>query len=353
MSGRARILIVDDEPFNVDYLEQELADLGYETLSASDGQQAVELVRRERPDLVLLDVMMPVMDGFTACRILKDDEDTRLTPIVIMTALDRVEDRVRGIEAGADDFLTKPVDDRELVARIQTTLRLKQTMDRKLGDAGRLRDHYARFVPEPIRRLAVSDPQAPGLGEKVEEDVTVLFGDVTGYTRLSEQLPAEHLNALVERYFSAFLDRIREAEGDINETAGDGFMAIFQGGEPAPHAARAVEAALALVAIARDLAQGSQDPPLELHFGIASGTALVGATRFAGSRGERWTFTASGPVTNLARRLVDEARAGQVVVSPETARRIAGLYQLESLGPRQLKNLSAPVEAHRVLGSAR
>jgi len=352
VAERARILIVDDEPFNVDYLEQELEDLGYDTLSASNGQEAVELVRRERPDLVLLDVMMPVMDGFTACQLLKEDEDTRLIPIVIMTALDSVDDRVRGIEAGADDFLTKPVDDRELVARIQTALRLKEAMDRKLGDAGRLRDQFAKFVPEPLRRAAAADPNAPELGEKVQEDVTVLMGDVSGYTRLSEQLPVELLNALVERYFSAFLDRIREGGGEINETTGDGFMAIFQTDDPAPHAARAVETALALLEITSDLGRDSQDTPLQLHFGLASGTALVGATRFAGSRGERWTFTASGPVTNRSKRLVDVARAGQIVVGPETARRIAGQYRLESLGPQKLKNLSEPVEAHRLLGPA-
>ena len=350
MAERACILIVDDEPFNVDYLEQELEDLGYDTLSAANGEEAVELVRRERPDLVLLDVMMPVMDGFTACRILKEDEDTRLTPIVIMTALDSVDDRVRGIEAGADDFLTKPVDDRELVARIQTALKLKAAVDRKLDDAGRLRDQFAKFVPEPLRRAAAADPDAPDLGEKVEQDVTVLFGDVSGYTRLSEQIPVERLNALVERYFSAFLDRIREGGGEINEMTGDGFMAIFQGDEPAPHAVRAVGTALSLLSIAGELGRDTREIALDFHFGAASGTALVGATRFAGTRGERWTFTASGPVTNLASRLVDVARLGQVVVGPETARRIAGEFRLESLGPQTLRNISEPVEAHLLVG---
>src|SRR5918996_6398403 len=118
MTRPSKILIVDDEPFNVDYLEQELEDLGYETVSATNGQEALEKVATEAPDLILLDVMMPVMDGFTVCRILKDHEETRLIPIVIMTALDAAEDRVKGIKAGADDFLTKPVHEEELLARI-------------------------------------------------------------------------------------------------------------------------------------------------------------------------------------------------------------------------------------------
>src|SRR5205809_4087647 len=134
MTERARILIVDDEPFNVDYLEQELEDLGYETVCAANGQEALQKVAAEAPDLILLDVMMPIMDGFTVCRILKENEETRLIPIVIMTALDGIDDRIKGIEAGADDFLTKPVNPRELIARIQTTLKLKHTVDRKLGE---------------------------------------------------------------------------------------------------------------------------------------------------------------------------------------------------------------------------
>ena len=114
----------------MDYLEQVLEELGYDTVSAANGQEALEHVAAAAPDLILLDVMMPVMDGFTVCRVLKEHEDTRLIPIIIMTALDAVEDRVQGIKAGADDFLTKPVHEEELLARIETALKLKHTVDR-------------------------------------------------------------------------------------------------------------------------------------------------------------------------------------------------------------------------------
>src|SRR5512145_1157670 len=197
----SKILIVDDEPFNVDYLEQELEDLGYVTVSARNGQEALEKVAMEAPDLILLDVMMPIMDGLTVCRLLKEDNETRLIPIVIMTALDGIDDRIKGIEAGADDFLTKPVNQRELLARIQTTLRLKHTVDQKLSELRRVKDHYAKFVPEAVKRLVAANPEAPELA-KHERDVSVLFLDISGYTRLSEQLPPEVLNRLVERYFS-------------------------------------------------------------------------------------------------------------------------------------------------------
>ena len=192
MSERAKILIVDDEPFNVDYLEQELEDFGYDTISATNGQEALAQVAAENPDLILLDVMMPLMDGFTVCRILKEHEDTRLIPIVMMTALGDIEDRIKGIEAGADDFLTKPVDDRELRARLHTTLRLKATVDRKLGELRRIKEHFAKFVPETVKRLVAANPEAPELAKR-ECDVTVLFLDISGYTRLRScfKIPVE------------------------------------------------------------------------------------------------------------------------------------------------------------------
>jgi class 3 adenylate cyclase len=345
---RAKILIVDDEPFNVDYLEQELEDFGYDTVSAAHGEEALEKVATEAPDLILLDVMMPRMDGFTVCRRLKEHEETRLIPIVMMTALGEVEDRIKGIEAGADDFLTKPVNDRELLARIQTTLRLKATVDRKIGELSRIKDHFSKFVPEAVKRLVAANPEAPALA-KHERDVTVLFLDISGYTRLSEQLPPEILNALVERYFSTFLDRIHDAGGDINETAGDGFMAIFQDPE---HAITAVDTALALLAATNTLNTENRQHPLTVHMGINSGPALVGSTRFEGMRGARWTFTASGPVTNIAARLADLATSGELLIGPETARRIGDRYRLQRYGLERLKNIDAPVEVYSLVRDA-
>jgi len=298
------------------------------------------------------------MDGFTACKLLKEDEDTRLIPIIIMTALDRVEDRIQGIEAGADDFLTKPVNDRELLARIQTALKMKAVVEQKVNQVSRLRDHFAKFVPEPVKRLATADPDAPELSTKVERDVSVLMLDVSGYSRLSEQLPTTQLKDLVERYFPAFLDRIREADGDINETAGDGFMALFMDAEDgAPedgpsHVVRAVDTALDLLTTTQRLNAEIAQTPLGVHIGTNSGPALVGSTRFEDARGARWTFTASGTVTNIAARLVGVASDGQIVIGPQIRQGVGDRYELESVGEKQLKNLSEPIEVHRVLGPA-
>lgn len=353
MAERSRILIVDDEPFNVDYLQQEVEDLGHETITAANGEEALTKVAAEPPDLILLDVMMPVMDGFTVCRILKENEKTRLIPIVFMTALASVEDRIKGIEAGADDFLTKPVDERELKARIETALRLKQAMDRKVDRLRRVSDHYAKFVPEAVKRLVAANPEAPKLAKR-ELDVSVLFLDISGYTVLSEMLPQDVVNALVERYFSAFLDDINDAGGDISGTTGDGLMAIFQ--EPGPqnsnpshHAMLAVDTALKLFTTTDVLNRENNVQPIALHMGLNSGLALVGTTRYEGRRGTRWTFTADGPVINLAARLAGIAEAGQIIVGPETARRVAGRCSLQKLGRERLKNIAEPIDIHCVV----
>ena len=186
-AGGHRILIVDDEPLNVDYLQQELEELGYDTMSARDGQEALECVATDPPDLILLDILMPVMDGFEVCRALKGDDSTRLIPIVIMTTLDGIDDRIKGIEAGADDFLTKPVNQRQLIARLQTSLRLKHTVDRKLRELRQIKDHFAKFIPESVKRLVAENPEAPEL-DKRERDVSVLFVDISGYSRLTERV---------------------------------------------------------------------------------------------------------------------------------------------------------------------
>jgi DNA-binding response OmpR family regulator len=350
MVKRSKILIVDDEPFNVDYLEQELEDLGYETASAKNGQEALQRVAAEAPDLILLDVMMPVMDGFTVCRTLKGNDETRLIPIVIMTALDGIEDRIKGIEAGADDFLTKPVNLRELMARIQTTLKLKHTVDRKISELCRVKDHFSKFVPEAVKRLVAANPEAPELAKR-ERDVSALFLDISGYARLSERLTPEVLNTLVERYFSTFLDRIHEGGGDINETAGDGFMAIFQEDDVQRHAIKASDTALALLAATNALNRENREHPLSIHMGVNSGLALVGSTRFEGSRGTRWTFTASGPVTNLAARLAAAAGADQILAGPETVRRLGDRYRLERLSRERLKNITEAIDIYRLLGT--
>jgi DNA-binding response OmpR family regulator len=348
MAHPLKVLVVDDEPDIVRYLEHVLRRLGYEAIGAANGAEALEKAVNDPPDLVLLDVMMPIMDGFAVCRALRDREATRLVPVIVMTALGGVDNRVKLLEHGADEVLTKPVDERELIARIQSALARKRHVDQRLGEVARVRDHFAKFVPDAVKRLVAANPDAPELA-KQERDVSVLFVDISGYSRLAERVAPAELNALVERYFGRFLDRITEAGGDINETSGDGFMAIFQDGDPVAHSVRAVNAALMLLALTEALNQHERENPIAIHIGINSGPALVGSTRLEGRRGTRWTFTASGMVTTLAARLAAAAGDGEILAGPETVRRLEGRYRLERVGRERLKNLTDPIEVHRII----
>ncbi|MFO1059039.1 MAG: response regulator [Dongiaceae bacterium] len=347
MSEPATILIVDDDPFNRDILVQKLEGLGYRPIEARNGREALERVAQGAPSLVILDVLMPVMDGFETCRRLKSDDRTQLVHVVMMTALHAIDDRVRGFEAGADEFLTKPVDDRELQARIRAALRARRAVDAALRQVVQVRDHYAKFVPDVVRRLVAANPAAPEL-EKREQDAAYLFADISGYTALSATMPADALSRLVERYFSAFLDRIRAFEGDISSTAGDGLLAIFHQADPAGHSRKAAETALALMAATAELNAAGDGPPIAVHIGLSSGTAAVGSTKFEGLRDVRWVYTAEGFVANLGARLAGLAKAGEILVCPESARRLAGRFSLTPLGPQRLRSVTDLVEVSRL-----
>jgi class 3 adenylate cyclase len=228
--------------------------------------------------------------------------------------------------------------------QLEETLRRVQLLEA-------VKEHLSRFVPRSVRRLIESAPETPDL-EKHERDVTVMFLDIAGYTRLSEQVTVEEMNRLVEYYFSSFLDDIHRHQGDVTEMTGDGLMLLFQHPEPDRHALGAVETAVAIrekvAATNRDMADRLR--PLVINIGVNSGPALVGSFRFEGLSGTRWTYTASGPAVNLAARLSGLARDGDILVGPETARRVEARFRLESLGAQRLKNVAQPVEVFRVLG---
>jgi len=292
--------------------------------------------------------MMPVMDGFKTCSILKASDETRFIPVIIMTALDAVEDRVKGIKAGADDFLTKPVDERELLARIETSLRLKEAMDRKVSSLQRLSDHFAKFAPSAVRDLVAQNPEKPDFA-KQERDASILFLDISGYSHLAELLPLSTLSELVERYFSAFLDEVAERGGDVNETMGDGFMAVFQQQDLTKNAVAAAETALGLLTATARLNQESKEQAIEVHIGISSGVTLVGSTQFHGRRGNRWVFSASGRQVNVAARLAGVAQSGQILLSSGTKERLWGKYFIESVGAQKLKNIAEEIEAFQLI----
>ena len=349
----ARLLVVDDNENNRDIVSRLLEREGYAVATAEDGAAALEQIKAQPPDLVLLDVMMPVMDGIEACQRIKDDPDSRLIPVVIMTALDQVDDRVRGIQAGADDFLTKPVNRGELLARIQTSLRLKQTVDTKLDRLRGAQEYLARFVPQSVIRQLEENPDAPEL-EQTDQDMSAMFVDVSGYTKLSESM-RQTADFMVEKYFSRYLDAIHSHGGDVTETSGDGLMVVFPGNDPSEHAISATQAALEILQKTQALNEQLKGifDPISVHIGINSGIALIGPSKYEGASGVRWTYTALGPAVNLAARIAGVAEGGMICVGPETTRRIEGQFTTEEIGKRQLKNVKGEVMIYRVLEESR
>lgn len=213
-----------------------------------------------------------------------------------------------------------------------------------------VKSNLAKFVPETVKTMVEDAEDAEALFQKRDRDLTVMFADMTGYTRLSAQLPIEEVNHIIERYFGAFLDEILKHGGDVNETAGDGLMVLFQDDDPARHARAAVSAALGIQRITRQInaereAEGGD--PVGMHIGINSGTASVGATKISGGVGMRWTYTASGPVTNVAARI--GALGEEVAITAATRERLGEGYRVEEIGPQPLKNVHEPVMVFRVL----
>jgi len=240
---------------------------------------------------------------------------------------------------------------------LATALENLQASRQKLELLEQLKDELSKFVPDAVKDLLERDPSATTL-EKRTEEVSVLFLDIAGYTRLSEQLEAKRLNQLVQTYFSSFLEIIRAHHGDVNETAGDGLMVIFQrsnraepGRPDEDHALNATRAAFVIQARTLELNEEYSGvfPAIQLHMGINTGQALLGATKLGGAGSQRWTFTATGPTTNLAARFAGSAEGGDIVVGPVTAERIKTRFVLEALGEKSFKNVSEPLAVYRVI----
>jgi DNA-binding response OmpR family regulator len=349
MDTDTKILMTADDEQTANIFRAILRSQGYNPIPIRSGEEAFCLAQLEPLDLIILDVALRGMDGIEICRRLKAEEKTWLIPVIIVTALDQEEARVRGIEAGAADFLIKPIHRQELIARVRTALEVKKVVDRKFGALLSITNHLAKFVPIAVRRVIEENPEAPRL-EKREEDLSVLFVDVSGYTNLSQRIAQEQITTLIERYFSHFLDCIHEEGGDIAEMAGDGIMALIRSSDPQEHARKAARAALKILEVTHRLNREHPDAgtPMAVHMGLNSGRAGVGPIRLEGALGNRWTFTASGPVTNLAARLADAATPGTILVGPQTARRIGAEFTLEQIDIGELKNLAEKGEGYRL-----
>jgi len=363
------ILVVDDNADNRDIVEASLGSRGYATATAADGEAALAVARERLPDLVLLDVMMPKLDGFEVCRRLKGDAALPFLPVVLLTARTGLEDVVEGLEAGADEYLTKPVDHAALVARVRSMLRIKaqhdlieaqraeiaawnRTLERRVAEQLEQLERLARlrrFVAPQVADVIMATG-GEALLESHRREVAVLFCDLRGFTAFAEQAsPAEVMRVLGE-YHERVGSLIHRHEGTLERFAGDGLMVLFN--DPVPCAepeTRAVVLALdvrdQVGALAADWR--SRGFALGCGIGIASGWATLGRVGFAG----RSDYSAIGSVTNLAARLCAEAKDGQVLVSAAVREAVRSTARSTCLGTRSLKGFQVPVpvfEVHRL-----
>jgi class 3 adenylate cyclase len=373
------ILVVDDDDEVHQITRLALQHVRFEdqplmVLSAHSGREALELLgHHDDIALILLDVVMETDDaGLRVARDIREVLHNEAVRIVLRTgqpgqAPERdvivnydINDYKTKTELTATKLFTAVITGIRAFRHIITIQRIAeenarlyanlQTAVEKVTLLEQAKTHLSKFVPQSVQRLVDTNPDALAL-DKHETDVSVLFLDIAGYTKLSEALDQDKVSYLVERYFSSFLDDIYANHGDINETAGDGLMIIFQDADAATHAVQAAWTALAIRNKTAQINAGHQGTydPVQVNIGINSGLASVGSSKFEGLAGARWTYTASGAVTILAARLATFATEGAVVIGPETARRIQDRFQLDALGVHPLRNISEPVPLFRLV----
>ena len=368
MTASATILVVDDTPANVKLLADLLTVKGYAVTTAASGAEALEKIATASPDLVLLDVVMPGMSGYEVCRRLREDRAHGILPVVLVTALDPAQERVKGLEAGADDFLTKPINQAELLARVRSLLRIKtlydtvetqaaqlaewnRTLERRVEEQVGQLDRLSRlkrfFSPQLAELIVTGGAEDPLRTHR--RDVTVVFLDLRGYTAFAESAEPEEVMAVLREYHAAMGTLVLAHEGTLERFAGDGMMVFFNDPVEVPNPEeRAVRMALAMRDRVTQLAEAWGRRGYELHMGVglSKGYATIGAIGFEG----RWDYGAIGTVTNLAFRLCGEARPGQVLATQRVVSAVEPLVQVEGLGDLSLKGFSRPVPTFNLLG---
>jgi adenylate cyclase len=367
------ILVVDDVPDNVEILQLRLESQGYAVISAGDGEAALLIIRDQLPDLVLLDIQMPKLDGIATVKELKADDSLPFIPVILVTARADAKDVVAGLDAGADDYLTKPVDQAALVARVRAMLRIKALHDTVQEQARRLEDQAGelalwnkeletrvqaqlgeiermgvlkRFLAPQLAELIVSRGDESIL-DTHRRDIVIVFCDLRGFTSFAEIGEPEEVRDLLREYHDALGPLVNRSEGTLDHFSGDGIMVFFNDPLPCPDPAeRAVKMAVEMREAVQNLKAGWRRRGHEIGFGIgiAQGYATLGQIGFA----DRVHYTAIGTVCNLASRLCDQATDGQILISKRVAAAVDGHVQLEEIGDLALKGLSQAVAVFNV-----
>jgi adenylate cyclase len=367
MDDEPVVLVVDDQAANIRLLDAVLSPRGYRVLTATSGEEALAMLRDEQPHVVLLDIMMPGMDGYEVCRRLREDPATAYLPVVMITASD-TQEKVRAIEAGADDFVTKPFDQAELLARVRSLVRVKRyhdTIERQAAELERwnreLEDRVQtqlaaleratrlrRFLAPQMAELIIDSGDESFL-ESHRREIVVVFCDLRDFTAFAESAEPEELTAVLREYHAALGDLVSRFEGTLERFTGDGLMVVFNDPLPCEDAdLRAIRMAVAMRTRVRDLAESWSRQGHDLGFGIgvAQGYATLGRIGLEG----REEYTALGTVVNLAARLCAAAKPWQILVSQRVLTGIEELVVHSSAGDLELNGFSRPIRAFDIKG---
>jgi adenylate cyclase len=367
-----RILAVDDVQTNLEILKVRLEAHGYEVTTAADGEEALARVREFEPDLVLLDIMMPKLDGISVLKQLKQDAAERFIPVILVTAKSDTRDLVNGLEAGGDDYITKPFEQAALLARVRSLLRTKELHDTVRQQAAKLKEQaetlsnmnqtleqrvakqlaeidriarLRRFLAPQVAQMIASSEEPEAVLASHRREVTVMFCDLRGFTAFTESSEPEEVLGVLHEYHENLGRLIFQYEGTLDRFAGDGIMVVFNDPIPvADHIERAVQLALEMHDQVDRLAQQWRRLGHTLGFGvgIATGYATLGQIGFE----QRREYTAIGSVINLASRLCDEALPGQVIISQRAFSAVEPHVEAAPIGDLNLKGFAKPVAAY-------
>jgi adenylate cyclase len=340
MDQKPKVLIVDDELFNVDYLEQELEDLNYDTVSAGNGQEALEKLHSESPDLVLLDIMMPIMDGFAVLSHMKVDSKLRDIPVIIISAMNDLQSMVKGIKQGAEDYLPKPFEPVLLRARISSSLEKK-----------RLRDEHRRLIRTFADKEVAEELMSKGfsLGGK-HTTITSMFTDIRNFTTITEANDPADVIDLINQYYFIVIETVQQHGGNVNQLQGDGLMSFF--GAPVfypDHAQRAVRSALDIrkqIVSFNDEQTKNGGLQIEIGIGIATGRVVAG---YAGTL-SRATYLCVGDPVNLSARLESHTKIVKksIVIDENTCKGLDASFKVEPLGEEIFKGKTIPVQVYSI-----
>src|SRR5262245_2631187 len=289
------ILVVDDEPYNVDLLAQELTDLGYGIITASNGNEALEVLAQSDCDLALIDIMMPGMDGFQVLSFLRESNQLASLPVIVVSAIDDVTSIARCLELGAEDFITKPFDPTILRGRINGVLEKKRLRDQVQQQLEITKAIFGRYVPEGVARRILA---GKGTVAPAECEASILFLDIEGFTGIAECMAPSQVMAMLSAFFSAVLEPISRFGGVVNQISGDSMLVTCNVPVRQPHHAdNAVRSAIEIQKAISERRFG--DHFLKLRIGINTGLVVAGNIEV----GERLNYTVIGDTVNIAARL--------------------------------------------------